>query len=175
MKRKEMILGSTIVLLTILLILGLINPSKVNSIERTPVTNNVKIVGAVLIPGFYDVSETNTLRDLINFAGGLLHTADQKEINFEERLIHREYVIPFMKSFIEEIDKDEEEEVFVKFNLNVVTPEQLSTVPSMTANRISAFLEYRQQVIIIRSVEELLNVKGIGPATFEKIVPYFTV
>lgn len=56
-----------------------------------------------------------------------------------------------------------------KINLNTATKQDLmliSKIGPVTADRI---LEYRNQVGKFSKIEELLNVKGIGSKTFERI------
>lgn len=57
-----------------------------------------------------------------------------------------------------------------KINLNTATKQDLMLLPKIgpvTADRI---LEYRAQVGKFNKLEELLNVKGIGNKTFERII-----
>lgn len=60
-------------------------------------------------------------------------------------------------------------------NLNTATVDQLCTVSGIGAVKAQAILDYRQAVGGFLSVEELLNVKGIGDATFNKIKGAFVV
>ena len=60
-------------------------------------------------------------------------------------------------------------------DINRADLEQLATLPGIgekLAERINA---YRQEHGPFKSVDELLNVKGVGPKMFEKIKPLITV
>ena len=60
-------------------------------------------------------------------------------------------------------------------NLNTATTAQLESLPgigSATANRI---LEYRTQHGGFKKIEELMNVRGIGEASFLKIKPLVSI
>lgn len=66
-------------------------------------------------------------------------------------------------------------EVKYPININTATPEQLQLLPGIgpvLAQRIS---DYRTELGAFTSVEELLDVKGIGEKTLEKLLPYITV
>jgi comEA protein len=60
-------------------------------------------------------------------------------------------------------------------NINTADSELLQTLPGigpMTAQRI---IEYRTTVARFAGVEDILNVKGIGPKKYEKVKPLITV
>ncbi|HPC35271.1 MAG TPA: helix-hairpin-helix domain-containing protein [Candidatus Marinimicrobia bacterium] len=56
-----------------------------------------------------------------------------------------------------------------KINLNTATKQELMLLPKIGPVTADHILEYRAQVGKFSKIEELLNVKGIGTKTFEKI------
>ncbi len=60
-------------------------------------------------------------------------------------------------------------------NLNTATAEELDTLPGVGPVTAQAILEWREQNGGFTSVQELLEVDGIGPATLEKLTPHVTV
>jgi competence protein ComEA len=60
-------------------------------------------------------------------------------------------------------------------NINTATTEQLELLPSIGPARARAIVEYRKQHGAFRSVDELANVSGIGPAALEQIRPHCVV
>ena len=60
-------------------------------------------------------------------------------------------------------------------NLNTATKEQLMTLSGIGDTLAQRIVDYRAQNGPFQSVDELDNVKGIGPKTIEKIRPYLTV
>lgn len=60
-------------------------------------------------------------------------------------------------------------------NLNTATIDQLCTVSGIGEVKAQAIMDYRQAVGGFVSVDELLNVNGIGDATFNKIKGAFVV
>lgn len=73
-----------------------------------------------------------------------------------------------------EVDKSDA--MLGKLNLNTATAEQLDELPGVGPSRAQAILELRQQLGgKFRSPDQLLEVKGIGEKTLEKIKPHVTV
>ncbi len=60
-------------------------------------------------------------------------------------------------------------------NLNTATAEELAKLPCVGSKIAQAIVEYRRAHGPFKSVEELLNVKGIGPKRLEKIRPLISV
>ena len=62
-----------------------------------------------------------------------------------------------------------------KVNINTATIEELVALPGVGPTLAGRIVEYREKAGQFNSVEELLNVKGIGEKNFEKIADYLTV
>lgn len=62
-----------------------------------------------------------------------------------------------------------------KVDLNTATEAQLVELPRIGPATAKAILEYRKQVGTIKSVDELVNVKGIGEKSLEALRPYLMV
>jgi len=60
-------------------------------------------------------------------------------------------------------------------DLNSATAEMLQSLPGIGPKTAQAILSYREDKGGFRSIEELLEVKGIGPKKMEKIRPLITV
>lgn len=61
-----------------------------------------------------------------------------------------------------------------KINVNTAGEEELQKLPGIGPAKAKAIVEYRKTKGPFRSVEELLEVKGIGPKTLEKLRPLIT-
>ena len=57
-----------------------------------------------------------------------------------------------------------------KVNINQANFEQLVALPGIGKVKASAILEYRQQVGLFGSIEELQNIRGIGAKLYAKLV-----
>ena len=60
-------------------------------------------------------------------------------------------------------------------NINTATLEELEASPQMTTYRAKNIIAYRKEHGGFSSIEELLNVEGIGKKTYSKIAIYLTV
>ena len=72
-------------------------------------------------------------------------------------------------------EKKIESPKLLKININEATKQELIQLPgvgSVTAQRI---IEYRNKNGPFKSIQELINVKRIGPKTLEKIKPYIYI
>jgi competence protein ComEA len=62
-----------------------------------------------------------------------------------------------------------------KVNINTATVDQLTAVPGIGPKLAARIVEYRQKAGGYKSVQEVLNVKGIGEKSFEKLQPHLTI
>jgi len=58
-----------------------------------------------------------------------------------------------------------------RLNLNAATLEQLENLPGIGPSKAKAILAYRERHGGYRSIDELLDVKGIGQKMLEKLLP----
>ena len=61
-----------------------------------------------------------------------------------------------------------------KVNVNTATAEQFAVLPGVGVKLGARIVEYRQKSGGFKSVEELMNVRGIGEKNFAKIQPHLT-
>jgi comEA protein len=62
-----------------------------------------------------------------------------------------------------------------RVDLNLASEADLEALPKIGPATAKRIVEYRKQVGTIKSVEELVNVQGIGPKTLELLRPHVTV
>jgi competence protein ComEA len=60
-------------------------------------------------------------------------------------------------------------------NVNTADETLLDTIPEVGPATAQAIIEYRTQIGSFTSVEQLIEVTGIGPATLEAMRPFVTV
>lgn len=129
----------------------------------------VDIKGAVKFPNVYRVTAETRLFQLVEMSGGLLSDADIRNINLSARLTDEESIyIPFINDD-ERIYSDE------LINLNTATVEQLDSLPGIGIITAQNIIDYRNNIKVFQTIEEIMNVSGIGEASFAKIKDYITV
>jgi competence protein ComEA len=127
----------------------------------------IEIRGEVVFPGFYTFFEPMRLDEILEFTYGFTDDADINEIDLSKIYEQNSYI--FIPSLIDE------EIVIEKININNANFQTLLEIPGMTEDRAASLIVYRQANGLFASIDELINVKNIGPATLEKIRPYITL
>jgi competence protein ComEA len=100
-----------------------------------------------------------TIEDLVNVPG----IGEAKLNTIRDLITVGDVIVPTMSAEVTLID------------LNTATIEQLMTLPGVGEALAQRILAYRDSVGVFRSVDELLNVSGIGDANLEAIRPFVTV
>lgn len=62
-----------------------------------------------------------------------------------------------------------------KVNLNTATAEQLQLLPGVGPALAERVVEHRKQNGPFKAIEDLLLVRGIGEASFERMKPYLSI
>lgn len=68
-----------------------------------------------------------------------------------------------------------QEDTTAQIDINKASAEELATLPGIGAKKATAIVQYRELNGKFVSVEELVNVKGIGPKMLAKISPFVSV
>lgn len=63
----------------------------------------------------------------------------------------------------------------VRININTASKKELISLPYIGEVKANAIIEYRNLNGKFKIVEDLVNVKGIGPKTLQKLLPFITV
>lgn len=126
----------------------------------------VHIDGRVKNPGVYKIKNGTRLQDLIEEAGGLLDDANTSNLNLARKLKDEEKIV--IKSYL---DKNNDEDA--KININTATKDMLTSIPGVGSKMADKIIKYRQEHPF-NSVDELLNISGIGKKKFEEIKLYIT-
>ena len=61
-----------------------------------------------------------------------------------------------------------------KVNINTASAEQLTTLPGIGPKLAARIVEYRQKSGAFKSVQELMNVRGVGEKNLKKIEQYLS-
>ncbi|MDP1546492.1 MAG: helix-hairpin-helix domain-containing protein [Anaerolineales bacterium] len=153
----------------------------------------VHVIGAVPRPGLYEFAEGARVQDAIDASGGLLSTANINAVNLAALLTDGQQLnIPY-KSGSEPTEDDtalelpgtiSEEEpggaIVTEtggdlININTASLEELDTLPGIGPTIAQRIIDYRQQNGAFSTIEEIMEVSGIGPSTFDNIKDFITV
>lgn len=66
-------------------------------------------------------------------------------------------------------------EINYPLNLNTATVDELMSISGLGEVRANAIVAYREQIGQFDSVEQIMNIKGIGEGIYAKVAPYLTV
>jgi competence protein ComEA len=148
----------------------------------SPIT--VQISGEIIDPGVYTLGDSSRLSDLITLAGGLTKNADATRINYAAILNDGDFIyIAGEEEILPSISRDttinlptEESDAFIyPLNLNEATQEALESLPGIGEVKAAAIIAYRDLIGGFTTVDELIYVNGIGPATLDSIRDYLVI
>lgn len=157
----------------------------------------VHVIGAVPRPGLYEFVVGARVQDAIDAAGGLLTSADVEAINLAALLEDGQQIaIPYKsglepaETFSEELNgensldlpKDNQDETLLEentdtdlININTASLEELDSLPGIGPTIAQRIIDYREENGPFNTIEDIMNVSGIGPSTFEAIQDLITV
>lgn len=141
----------------------------------------VHISGAVPRPGVYALPKGARVQDAVSAAGGFLAEADKESINLAQPLEDGQRLdIPFLEGFspvlpTAVIERSVSPQDTDLVNINTATSFELETLPGIGPTIAQKIIEYREQNGPFLSTEDIINVPGIGPGTYERIKGLITV
>lgn len=140
----------------------------------TPVL--VHVAGAVRRPELYEFPAGARVADAIETAGGPLRKADLDALNLAEPLVDGAQVLVPLRGQTAAITAPSGDATgSATIPLNSADRSQLETIPGIGPVTASAILEYREELGGFASLDQLLDVDGIGPATLDEIRSYLTL
>jgi competence protein ComEA len=131
----------------------------------------ISVQGAVRAPGLYDLAPGSIVQDAVFAAGGFLSNADSSRLNLAAPLTAgQELRIPFqIPTPLPGTPSLAPTSAGRKVNLNTATLAELDSLPGIGPVLAQRIIDYRQTHGPFQSVNDLLRVKGIGPALLEDI------
>ena len=151
-------------------------------VEEGDSTIFVYVCGAVHHPGVYELTSSSRVFEAIEMAGGLTVDAARSYLNLARLVEDGEQIYaPTM----DELLALEEGSVFPwlessrpsgssanssgKVNINQAGAEDLMKLTGIGPSKAKSIIDYRDQHGPFQQIEDLMNVSGIGEATFAKI------
>ena len=139
----------------------------------------IHITGAVPRPGVYALPQGARIQDAISAAGGFLAEAEKSQINLAALLEDGEKLdVPFMEGASPVLTTpipDVVTSTTELIDINTASTEELEELPGIGPTTSQKIIEYREQNGPFISIEDIINVSGIGPGTFERIKDLITV
>lgn len=133
--------------------------------EPLPEKAFVYVTGAVKHPGLYALDTGKTAGEAVAAAGGMIAYADTEAVNLAEPAGDGAHIhVPYDLQGIPAIPAEAG-----KVSLNQADEKTLTTLPGIGPAMAANIIAYRQEHGSFGAIEELQQVKGIGPAKFARL------
>lgn len=141
----------------------------------------VHVAGAVRRPGVYSLAIDARVADAIEEAGGPLRRADLDALNLAAPVVDGAQILVPVRGRNADpgiVQPDaampgSSQDAVV--SINTADQVMLETIPGIGPVTAAAILEHRISIGSFDSIDQLLDVTGIGPATLESMRPYVTL
>jgi competence protein ComEA len=140
----------------------------------------VDVAGKVRRPGIVELQAGSRVVDALRAAGGVRKGVDTSSLNLARLLVDGEQIVvglevPAAPTMPTSPSTSGSSGTITPVNLNTATLEQLDTLPGIGPVTAQAILDWRADNGAFTSVDELLEVSGIGDATLADIEAYVYV
>ena len=169
--------------------------------KEEPVYLKVDIKGQVVIPGIYSLEDGARVIDVINLAGGLTENANTSVINLSKKVFDEMVIIIYSNDQINNLIEAKNMEKYLQnkciegdggikndacidddsstnnglININTASKEELMTLTGIGEAKANDIISYRESNGGFKTIEELLNVSGIGENIYTQIKENITV
>jgi competence protein ComEA len=162
----------------------------------TPIPLRVQVKGAVKRPGLYTLPQNSILQDALTAAGGLTDKADPSDLNLAQLLDDgAQITVPELAptavpsatvgpgtpqpapapGAAASATPEGTSTASGPVNINSASLDQLETLPGIGPAIGQRIIDYRSAHGPFKTIEQIMNVKGIGPATFANLKSHITV
>lgn len=141
----------------------------------------VHVDGAVASPGVYTLPPESRVNDAVQAAGGALPDAETGAVNLADKLSDGVKIyLPVPGEALPQGSSgltadaatpgaEQPSAAGSRVNINTATAEELQTLPKVGPVLASSIITWREEHGGFKSIEELDQVSGIGPATMENL------
>lgn len=140
----------------------------------------VDVKGQVHNPGMYTLPMDSRVLHALQIAGGLLPTAEEKELNFAAKLVDEMVIyVPYIgeidvpTTIVAKPGTTESQSTII--NINTADETTLTTLSGIGPSKANAIVSYRDEKGLFQSIDEIKKVTGIGDLTFEKLKDFISV
>ena len=165
-----------------------------------PSTIKVDVKGMVENSGVVEINSDSRVIDAINATGGLKQGSNTEYLNLSKKLKDGDVIIVYSDEYIKSLKK--EKVVYIELpcecpdkindgcitneivneqinsekdelvSINTATKEELTTLPGVGESKAEAIIKYRNENNGFTSLEDIMNVSGIGESAYSKIKDY---
>ena len=132
----------------------------------------VHVAGAVNNPGLWPLHQGTRVNDAISAAGGTTANADVNRVNLAATLTDGSRVyIPQIGEYVTDEDLDISS-VLAKgglIDINLANRDELTSLPAIGTAKADAIIAYRQTHGDFTTIEDIMDVAGIGQSIFDQI------
>ena len=169
----KILIGVIVVAIGVITTMLILDPN-VGVQSTAPVTEvantfTVSIEGEVYKTGTYTMDEGALMSDLFEKCGGTTNNADERA--YYDNAVLTSGVTYYIPSRFDANDLCNVSEVD-KVNVNIDNATTLAKINGITSTIANAIVTYRNENGLFSTLEQLLEVKGIGNATYHKIRDY---
>lgn len=132
----------------------------------------VHVSGAVVAPGVYEIPLNSRVHHAIQMAGGSLPNANLQAINLADKVIDgQKIIVPALEDTIGKTASSSPKpaEQSSPININTANQSELETLPGIGPAKAAAIIEYRTTNGPFQSLEDLMQIPGIGSNICEEI------
>jgi competence protein ComEA len=150
------------------------------SLPPTPEPLWVHVCGAVSLPGVYQLPPGSILQQAVDAAGGPTSSAEMSTLNLASQLRDGQQVyVPKLDEPLVPITSGSTSanpglpEQLV--NINTASASELDLLPGIGPSLAQKIIEHRETYGPFTSIDDLINVSGIGPAKLEDLRHLITI
>jgi competence protein ComEA len=147
-------------------------PPRGHAVTLMPAPTAIQVVvqvnGAVVHPGVYTLPQGSRVKEVVAAAGGLLANAAKDQVN-QAAWLEDGQVVEIPEKAETNAPDFNPEEVSYLVNINTASVEELDALPGIGPTLAQNIVNYRKQKGRFKRIEDLLEVPGMGPVTFDRI------
>ena len=169
----KILIGVVLVTIAVIATFLVLDPNvgiqSVGTVTEVANTFSVVVEGEVYKTGTYTLNEGALMSDLIEAAGGVTNNADERA--YYESAVLTSGMTYYIASRYDATDLCNASEID-KVNVNSDDATTLASVNGITSTIANSIVTYRTENGLFSTLEDLLQVYGIGNATYRKIRNY---
>src|SRR5699024_3287764 len=147
----------------------LAQPASSEDLSMKDETYYVDVKGSVEKPGIYQANSDDRVNDLIKKAGGFSASADVNQVNLAQRVFDEMVIYVPEEGDLEEPNYTDQVTGKTKIRINFASQEEVEQLQGIGPSKASAIIQYREENGPFQTIEDLLNVSGVGEKTLDNM------